>query len=76
MRLEGKVAVVTGAGSGFGAGIAERFVAEGAAVLVNDVNDENGERIAKSLRDAGGRAAYLHGDVSKDADTGAMLAEP
>ena len=75
MRLEGKVAVVTGAGSGFGAGIAERFVAEGAAVLVNDVNDENGERIAKSLRDAGGRAAYLHGDVSKDADTGAMLAE-
>jgi 3-oxoacyl-[acyl-carrier protein] reductase len=75
MRLEGKVAVVTGGGSGFGAGIAEKFAAEGAAILVNDISDENGERVAKALRDAGGKAAYLHGDVSKDADTGAMLAE-
>jgi 3-oxoacyl-[acyl-carrier protein] reductase len=74
MRLKDKVAVVTGAGSGFGAGIAERFAAEGAAVLVNDVNDENGERVAKAIRDGGGKAAYVHGDVSKDGDTGGMLA--
>jgi len=73
MRLKDKVAVITGAGSGFGAGIAQRYAAEGAAILVNDVNDENGERIAKSLRDAGAKAVFLHGDVSKDADTGAML---
>ena len=73
MRLKDKVAVVTGAGSGFGAGIAERFAAEGAAVLVNDVNDENGERVAKAIRDGGGKAAYARGDVSQDADTGAML---
>ena len=74
MRLKDKVAVVTGAGSGFGAGIAEKFAAEGAAVLVNDVNDQNGERVARAIRDAGGRAAYVHGDVSQDADTGSMLA--
>src|SRR5690242_3423802 len=74
MRLKDKVAVVTGAGSGFGAGIAERFAAEGAAVLVNDVNDENGERVAKAIRDGGGKAAYVRGDVSRDADTGGMLA--
>jgi 3-oxoacyl-[acyl-carrier protein] reductase len=74
MRLQDKVAVVTGSGSGFGAGIAERFAAEGAAVVVNDVNDENGERVAKAIRDAGGQAAYVHADVSKDADTGAILA--
>ena len=74
MRLKDKVAVVTGAGSGFGAGIAERFAAEGSAVIVNDVNDDNGERIAKAIRDGGGQAAYVHGDVSSDADTGAMLA--
>ena len=74
MRLENKVAVVTGGGSGFGAGIAQRFSQEGAAVVVNDVHADNGERIAKGIRDAGGKAAFLQGDVSKDADTAAMLA--
>ena len=74
MRLKNKVAVVTGAGSGFGAGIAERFAQEGASVAVNDVNGENGERVAKAIRDAGGKAAYLHGDISRDADTAGLLA--
>ena len=73
MRLKDKVAVVTGGGSGFGAGIAQRYAAEGAAVLVNDVNDDNGEGVVKSLREAGGKAAYVHADVSKDADTRSML---
>jgi len=47
MRLKGKVAIVTGGGSGFGEGIARRFAHEGARVLVNDVNAGGGERVAR-----------------------------
>jgi 3-oxoacyl-[acyl-carrier protein] reductase len=72
-RLEGKVAIVTGAASGFGEGIARRFAAEGCAVLVNDVNRDGGERVASEVRTAGGRAAYAHGDVSKSGDVKGLL---
>jgi NAD(P)-dependent dehydrogenase (short-subunit alcohol dehydrogenase family) len=48
-RLEGKIAVVTGGGSGFGAGIAEKFLQEGAKVLITDMNPENGNKVAKNL---------------------------
>jgi 3-oxoacyl-[acyl-carrier protein] reductase len=64
MRLQGKVALVTGAGSGFGEGIATRFAAEGAQVVVNDVARENGERVAAAIRASGGEAVFAHGDVS------------
>ncbi len=64
MRLQGKVALVTGAGSGFGEGIATRFAAEGAQVVVNDVARENGERVAAAIRASGGGAVFAHGDVS------------
>ena len=46
MRLKDKVTIVTGAGSGFGAGIAKRFAQEGAKVIVNDINAEGGARVA------------------------------
>ena len=63
MRLKDKVAIVTGAGSGFGAGIARRFAQEGAKVVVNDINAEGGARVA---REVGGE--YVQADVTKGAD--------
>jgi 3-oxoacyl-[acyl-carrier protein] reductase len=63
MRLEGKVAIVTGAGSGFGEGIARRFAEEGAKVVVNDIVEAAANRVAKEI---GGTAVVA--DVSKDAD--------
>ncbi len=65
MRLENKVAVVTGAGSGFGEGIARRFAAEGARVIVNDVNSEAGERVAAAVVAEGLEAKFIKADVSK-----------
>ena len=73
-RLQGKVAIVTGAGSGFGQGIAERFAAEGCAVIVNDVAHAAGERVAAAIRSGGGQAQFVHGDVSKSADVAQLLA--
>jgi 3-oxoacyl-[acyl-carrier protein] reductase len=62
MRLKDKLAIVTGAGSGFGAGIARRFAEEGARVIVNDI-DPKGEKIAK---DIGG--TFIQADVTKSED--------
>ncbi len=52
MRLEGKVAAITGAASGFGAGAARRFVAEGAKVVLGDIQEDAGQAIAEELGDA------------------------
>jgi 3-oxoacyl-[acyl-carrier protein] reductase len=70
MRLEGKVAIVTGGGSGFGEGIASKFVAEGAKVLIADRDAAGGQRVAKAL---GSNAFSLRTDVTIAADVGAML---
>ena len=73
MRLKGKIAIVTGAGSGFGEGIARRFAAEGASVMLNDVNAGNGERVARDISASGARAAFCRGDVSVDADVARLV---
>ena len=70
MRLKGKVAVVTGAGSGFGVGIAKRFSEEGAQVLVVDIDEKNGSRVAQELK-----ASFVRADVTKAADWARLVAE-
>jgi len=69
MRLKGKTAVVTGAASGFGAGIAKRFAEEGAQVIVNDLSAQ-GEKVAKEI---GGR--FVQADVTKSADWARLVRE-
>ncbi len=70
MRLQGKIALVTGAASGFGEGIVRRFAQEGARVAVADLNLAGAERVAAEL---GGGAIAIGGDVSKAADVQAMV---
>jgi 3-oxoacyl-[acyl-carrier protein] reductase len=69
MRLSGKTTIVTGGASGFGAGIAEKFVAEGARVMIADLNAEAASTLAEKL---GSGAVAQQVDVSKDADVKQM----
>lgn len=75
MRLQNKVAIVTGAASGFGEAIAHRFAQEGARVVVSDINDNAGRPVANAIAEAGWTARYVHADVSNADDVAGMVAD-
>ena len=70
MRLKEKVAIVTGAGSGFGEGIARRFAAEGARIVIADIRPEGGERVAREI---GADAKFVQTDVTRAADWATLV---
>jgi NAD(P)-dependent dehydrogenase (short-subunit alcohol dehydrogenase family) len=73
-RVEGKVAIVTGGGSGIGEATAHLLAAEGASVLVDDIRGVEAERVARAIGDQGGRAISIDADVSIEEQVEAMIA--
>jgi hypothetical protein len=73
MKLENKVAIVTGAGKGIGWGIAKVFSKEGAKVVVVDWDEEAGQKTAEEIRQSGGDALFVNCDVSNEEQVKAMV---
>ena len=73
MRLEGKVALITGAARGQGAAEARLFAQEGAKVVLADVSDQEGSAVAAEIAEAGGDALYVHLDVTSEEDWDAAI---
>ena len=74
-ELTGKVAIVTGASAGIGRAAAVALAAEGAAVVIADVDDTRGEQVAAEINDKGGKARFIHADMSDDAQVEAMVSQ-
>ncbi len=64
MRLKDKIAIVTGAGAGMGGAVAVAYAREGATVVVVDIDEALGRATAQRILDSGGRASFVHADVS------------
>lgn len=73
MRVKDKVVIVTGAGGGIGAGIAQRLAREGAKVIVNDINPTLGQTIVAGIQADGGSAHCIAGDVTRSSDMQALV---
>ncbi len=69
MKLQGKVAIVTGAGRGIGRAYAHALAREGAAVIVAEINRENGESVTEEIKDGHGKSLFVHVDVSNEQST-------
>ena len=74
MRVEGKSIIVTGAGGGIGEGIARRLAAEGAQVIVNDIDAALGQKVTADIHAAGGQARFVAGDVTRGDDWATLVA--
>jgi NAD(P)-dependent dehydrogenase (short-subunit alcohol dehydrogenase family) len=74
-QVEGKVALVTGGSSGIGAGCASRLAEEGASVVITDVQDAKGGELVTAIEKAGGKARYLHHDVTREDAWVAIVAD-
>jgi NAD(P)-dependent dehydrogenase (short-subunit alcohol dehydrogenase family) len=72
-RLDGKIALLSGAARGIGAETARLMVEAGAAVAIGDVLDERGRETVRALEEAGGKAVYLHLDVTRESDWAAAI---
>ena len=75
MRIKGKSIIVTGAGGGIGEGIAKRLAAEGANVIVNDLNEIGGRRVASEITASGGQASFFRADVTRSDQVKALIEE-
>lgn len=73
MRLADKVAIVTGAGSGFGEGIAKTFAQQGARVIVADMNAQGGQRVVSEIQASGGQAHFIETNVASNESVAALL---
>ena len=73
MRLQGKVAIVTGGGMGIGRAIAETFARQGARAVVADLNEEAGNETVTAIRSSGGKACFVRSDVSRPEESQGMV---